>query len=412
MENKLSVSQLNNYIKGVFDDELVLQKIYVYGEVYEFSVSNGITYITLKENDCYIHCVKYSRLEKIDIGTTVTLFGSVTFYRKTGRVTFSVLSLQKTGEGKHYLELLELKKKLLSEGLFTNKHKLPDFISSVAIVTSSTGAVIHDFLSVLVQKHPYILVKVFKSKVQGENAVSDLCEALRNADKSACDVIVVARGGGSAADLNCFNDENVVRAIAGLSVPTVSAVGHETDYTLCDLASTERAGTPSIAAGLISDINDKTTSRLELALSRINNAAVGKIRSGHARIYKAITKISVSAGKAVEHYKFRILKATADSRSIVEKRIYKSENYVRETVRYISDRADRAYKQCGDRFSAVLQRIEGNNPFKVLSLGYAKVKKNGEEIVRASQLKNNDEISVRFADGQIMARVTEGRNEI
>ena len=400
MANKLSVSQLNNYIKGVVDDELFLQKIYIYGEVYEFSYSNGFTYITLKEEDCYIHCVKYSLLEKVEIGSMITLFGSVTFYRKTGKVSFSILSMQKTGEGQQYAEFLKLKETLKKEGLFDNKTKLPKFIKTVGIITSSTGAVIHDFISVLFESHPYIDVKLFQTKVQGENADVEICNALRLADSIKFDVLVIARGGGSGADLDCFNSESVVRCIHELSSPTISAIGHETDNTLCDLASTVRAGTPSIAAGIISDVNstiidkfNKTCKEMTIAIDKKSSDILSKLMLTISNLSQSSQKINNYYSKYCERFVFNGIE-------ILNNKLITKQLQVEKIINSSSDSVQDKINLLDKSVSLSLAKLDAQNPAKLLSSGYAKVTKDGKTITKANQLNISDKFDLYFEDGK------------
>lgn len=407
MANKLSVSQLNNYIKGVFDDELVLQKIYLYGEVYEFSQSNGFTYITLKEGECYIHCVKYSLLEKVEIGSMITLFGSVTFYRKTGRVTFSILSMQKTGEGQIYAEFLKLKESLKKQGLFENKLKLPNFVRSVGIITSSTGAVIHDFISVLKSSHSYVDVQLFQSKVQGENADIEICNALKEAEQKGFDVLVVARGGGSGADLECFNSEIVVRTIHDLSTPTISAIGHETDYSLCDLASTVRAGTPSIAAGIIANVNDAMISKFNTICQEIVRVSNKKINDILAKLMLSTAKLSQASQNINEYYSKICERFIYNGVEILKRKINNKEIALRNVLNNVNDVFENKLLKYENKLNLSLTALDLQNPAKLLSNGYAKVIKDGKTISKAKELNTNDEFDLYFVDGKKKGKILE-----
>lgn len=400
MANKLTVSQLNNYIKGVFDDELVLQKIYLYGEVYEFSQSNGFTYITLKEGDCYIHCVRCSLLEKVEIGSMITLFGSVTFYRKTGRVTFSILSMQKNGKGQIYAEFLKLKETLKNEGMFDNKNRLPSFIRNVGIITSSTGAVIHDFVSVLNSSHSYVNVQMFQSKVQGENADIEVCDALKKADLCDFDVLVVARGGGSGADLDCFNSESVVRCVHALSTPIISAIGHETDYTLCDLASTVRAGTPSIAAGIISNVNNEIINRFNLSCNNIIRNVNKKFNDSLAKLILSISNLSQSSQKVNEYYFKKCERFIYNGIESINRKLKNDEDLLKNLLSITNETIKDKTAKYENRLNLSLTKLDLQNPAKVLSSGYAKVYKDGKTVTKAEQLKIDDEFELLFVDGK------------
>lgn len=242
MQSKLSVSQLNNYIKGVFDDELILKNITVFGEVSEITVSAGNAFFTLRDDSSLLRCVRFGGGFTPKSGDTVLAIGSVEYYAKGGRVTFRAREIKPYGEGEIARALAELKTKLESEGLFANRPVLPKFIKKIAVVTSTEGAVIHDMTSIL-KRCPYLDVMVYPVRVQGEGSETDVAGAVTRAstERNGCDAIILARGGGSEADLAAFNTEVSARAVAGSAKPVVSAIGHETNYTLCDFCAGIRA---------------------------------------------------------------------------------------------------------------------------------------------------------------------------
>ena len=407
MENKLSVSDLNSYIKGVFDDELVLHNLSVYGELFQYSISGNNTYFTLKENDCYLQCVCFGRIEKPEIGTQITVFGSVDFYRKAGKVTFIAKKIEETGKGKQYAEFLAMKEKLSAEGLFINKCTMPSFIRKVAIVTSNRGAVIHDFLSVLSGKHSYIDINVIQTKVQGENAEDSLSCAIADADSTNADVIVIARGGGSASDLDCFNSEKVVRAVASCKTPTISAVGHQTDYTLCDLASTHRSGTPSIAGEAIAKINEAVLLRFYDSLQRIDNALKSKYNKSSSLLYTLSSKIINSAERNYEKQTFKIRSKLDTVKNCCVSRLKDNEHKIRNEATRQLNGINKKYLEFDKKLALSATKLEFSNPMKILSQGYAVISKNNESIRTIEKMENGDLIKIRLYDGQVFAEVKE-----
>lgn len=407
MENKLSVSDLNSYIKGVFDDELVLHNLSVYGELFQYSISGNNTYFTLKENDCYLQCVCFGRIEKPEIGTQITVFGSVDFYRKAGKVTFIAKKIEETGKGKQYAEFLAMKEKLSAEGLFINKCTMPSFIRKVAIVTSNRGAVIHDFLSVLSGKHSYIDINVIQTKVQGENADDSLSCAIADADSTNADVIVIARGGGSASDLDCFNSEKVVRAVASCKTPTISAVGHQTDYTLCDLASTHRSGTPSIAGEAIAKINEAVLLRFYDSLQRIDNALKSKYNKSSSLLYTLSSKIINSAERNYEKQTFKIRSKLDTVKNCCVSRLKDNEHKIRNEATRQLNGINKKYLEFDKKLALSATKLEFSNPMKILSQGYAVISKNNESIRTIEKMENGDLIKIRLYDGQVFAEVKE-----
>lgn len=407
MESKLSVSDLNSYIKGVFDDELVLHNLSVYGELFQYSISGNNTYFTLKENDCYLQCVCFGRIEKPEIGTQITVFGSVDFYRKAGKVTFIAKKIEETGKGKQYAEFLAMKEKLSAEGLFINKCTMPSFIRKVAIVTSNRGAVIHDFLSVLSEKHSYIDINVIQTKVQGENADDSLSCAIADADSTNADVIVIARGGGSASDLDCFNSEKVVRAVASCKTPTISAVGHQTDYTLCDLASTHRSGTPSIAGEAIAKINEAVLLRFYDSLQRIDNALKSKYNKSSSLLYTLSTKIINSAERNYEKQTFKIRSKLDAVKNCCVSRLKDNEHKIRNEATRQLNGINKKYLEFDKKLALSATKLEFSNPMKILSQGYAVISKNNESVRTIEKMENGDLIKIRLYDGQVFAEVKE-----
>ena len=278
MNKVLTVSQLNNYVKNVFEDELILQNITVEGEVFESKFSGGNTYITLKENDCVLSCVRFGSRLEFYTGDKIHVTGGVRFYPKGGKVTLVVNYAQAIGKGDLLVKLEELKKKLKEQGYLDNLKKLPAFIGKIALITSKEGAVIHDFLEVLARNGcGYIDVDVYDVRVQGANAEQTIARAFLSTKNKYYDVVVVARGGGSGQDLSCFNTELVAKSVFDCVYPVISAVGHEIDYTLCDFASSLRAGTPSIAAEKIVRQNEAFLGEMLEKLNELRLKAEGLV---------------------------------------------------------------------------------------------------------------------------------------
>ena len=412
MENKLSVSDLNVYIKGVFDDEIVLHNLSVYGEVYSFSVSGNNTYITLKENDCYLQCLRFGRMEKLELGTQITVTGSVEFFKKASKVTFIIKNVEETGKGVQYAKFLALKEKLSGEGLFINKCVFPVFIKKVAVVTSSTGAVIHDFLSVIRKNHSYLDVSVVQTKVQGEGADVSISDAISQAAAMRADLIVIARGGGSVSDLDAFNSEMVVRAVANCLTPTLSAVGHQTDYTLCDLAVTQRAGTPSIAAEIIARTNEAVLQRFNTAIQDISKAVSQKFSRLSSNIYLLSTKIVNNAEKVREKHYYKIRSILKSCQNKCENLALNSYSNLKYQTSNQQAQIERKYMKYDKALALSVAKLENNSPLKIISQGYSLIEKDGKTVKSSKSLKVGDNVNIYFADGQAVAQIKEKKNEI
>ena len=255
-----TVSALNKIIKDLIDNEVILEDIAVSGELSSFSVTRGIAYFTLKDNDNLLNCVQFGNKQEFKIGDMVEVRGNVKYYPKGGKLTFNAFSISLCGEGELYQQFLKLKAKLEAEGLFDTTHKipLPRFINSIGVVTSKTGAVLQDIKNVTSRRNPNLDIYVYDAQVQGKTAVRDVIEGITYFDNlTDVDVIIVARGGGSIEDLSAFNDEELARIAYICNKPLISAIGHETDFSILDFVADLRAPTPSAAAELVSfDCNE------------------------------------------------------------------------------------------------------------------------------------------------------------
>ena len=249
-----SVTEINRIIKNIIDNEVVWEDIMVTGELSSFSVTRNIAYFTLKDSDNLLMCVQFGCKNEFKVGDMVQCRGNIKYYPKGGKLTFNVLKIEACGQGELYQKFIELKNKLEKEGLFTesNKIPIPKFIKSIGVVTSKTGAVLQDIKNVTSRRNPNLDIYVYDAQVQGKFAVQDVIEGITYFDNlTDVDVIIVARGGGSLEDLMPFNDEELARIAFICNKPLISAVGHETDFSILDFVADLRAPTPSAAAELV-----------------------------------------------------------------------------------------------------------------------------------------------------------------
>lgn len=260
MNKALSVSQLNRYIKNLLEGDLILNDILLEAEVSNFKYhSNGNMYFTLKDESASINCVvfrSFASTISFDIydGMNLLVYGRVTLYEKSGQYQLCIDYIQPLGKGDLFNAYERLKEKLRLEGLFDDKHKknIPQYPQTIAVITSDTGAAIHDIIKVVRKRNKSIKLILIPTLVQGKDAPKDIANAIQKAnDYSNADVIILGRGGGSIEDLWAFNEEIVVRSVYKSKLPIVSAIGHETDYTLTDFAADMRSPTPSAAAQMI-----------------------------------------------------------------------------------------------------------------------------------------------------------------
>lgn len=393
----LSVSQLNRYIKMNFDADENLANIFISGEISNFTnhYRTGHLYFTLKDDSAAVRAVMFNSSAKRlkfmpEDGMKVIARGRVSVYEASGQYQLYVDDMQPDGVGALNLAYEQLKEKLQKEGLFSELHKkpLPPYPEKVGVITSPTGAAVRDIINVLGRRFPYAEIVFCPVLVQGDGAHLQLTDAVNlfNSERAA-DVIIIGRGGGSIEDLWEFNDEGLARAVYNSEIPVISAVGHETDFTICDFVADMRAPTPSAAAELaVPDANE-----LQYALSALKN-----------RMF-----LNVSSG-------------IADRRSRLE--YLMSKGALKSPDEMLSNRSQRLDTAFSKMLSSYENRIGGKkvefisaatalsklDPMSVLMRGFAFVSDKSEKNVYSSQaLAKGDEINVRFHDGSAVCEVKE-----
>jgi len=285
----MSVSQLNNYVKDLLDSDILLSDAEVTGEISNFKhyLSSGHMYFTLKDENASIAAVMFKaanthlRFLPQD-GMKVRLRGNVSVYPQSGKYQIYVYEMLADGEGELYRQYEMMKAGLLAEGLFDDAHKrdLPQIPMNVGIITSAHGAALRDMINVSKRRFPLAKLWVYHSAVQGPTAYKELINGIRYFDSTqSVDVIIIGRGGGSIEDLWAFNNEALAREIYNCSIPVVSAVGHETDFTICDFVADKRAPTPSAAAELVFPDSEEIYSSLEYSQALMHNAVMSKLEN-------------------------------------------------------------------------------------------------------------------------------------
>lgn len=389
----LSVSQLNEYVRRVLQLDPMLHGISIKGEISNLKLhQTGTLFFTLKDEEAAISCVMYPQAVQMlqaapFDGMKVTVSGSVGLYARSGQYQFYADSLQAQGVGVLYERLMALKTQLAAEGLFDqeNKQPLPAFIDTIGVVTSPTGAVIHDIMNVSLRRDPDVRILLCPVRVQGMGAAQEVAQAIGLLDRLPnVSVIIVARGGGSIEDLWTFNEEAVVRAVAACNKPVVSAVGHETDVTLCDLAADFRAPTPSAAAECVVAEKEQLIAAVRTMKMRLDEGMKRCIEQKRAELELDKERLSaVHPGKK--------LKENRASLNALHARI-------RERMQY---RLQMERK----RLFGVKQSLELLSPYQVLSRGYAIVMKGDSVVTSMEQLSKGDRLRIRFKDGAVCASV-------
>ena len=389
----LTVSDLTRYLRQVFESDEILRDVWVRGEISNLSrPSSGHIYFTLKDSGAALRGVIWKgnalRLRMaLREGMSVEAHGAVTIYEPRGEYQIIVDALRLAGEGALYQEFLRLKARLEAEGLFDPERKrpLPPVPHRVGIVTSPSGAALQDMLNTLRGRYPLAEVIVAPATVQGDEAPGEIVAALKTLERLTPDVIIVARGGGSLEDLWAFNDERVVRAIAAASVPVVSGVGHETDFTLADFAADVRAPTPTGAAVMATP--DVADIRVQLGVLM-------------ERLAGALESVTDEQRALLETTRYRLQRASP---------LWQVQTN-RQRLDDLSERARRALLNTlalnTAHFRALDGRLRSLDPLAVLGRGYAVVSDAAGKIVRSvGQVQPGDGIDVRLADGSLDATV-------
>lgn len=391
--NPISVSDLNKYIKEKIDSDEYLNNVLVKGEISNYKHHyTGHLYFTLKDENSLIKCIMFKgyaanlKFEPRD-GMKVTILGSVSVFERDGVYQIYCKAMQEDGLGSLYKAYEELKLRLSKEGLFDQNHKkkIPLMPKCIGVLTSNTGAVIRDIINVSTRRNPNVYIKLLPVPVQGEGAAEKIVDAINLMnEKKLADVIILARGGGSLEDLWPFNEEIVARAIYNSELPVISAVGHETDFTIADFVADLRAPTPSAAA--------------ELAVPNIADISL-KLEQYRNR-YKLALK------KKVEFMRLRYEKCM-NSRVFKDPLQKINEKYIMidMKVKRMQNSIVNLYNSKKTHLIKNVAKIDALSPLKTLTRGYSIVQLNGKVVKSVGQIKKDDQIDIRLTDGTAKAKI-------
>lgn len=396
----LTVSALNFYIKSVFDGDPNLLNVFVEGEISNFKnhYSSGHLYFSIKDDNSNIKCVMFNRAAsrlkfEPQNDMKVVIRGRVAVYERDGQYQIYCEDMQPLGAGALAIAFEQLKERLGKEGLFNTDRKrpLPKNIKRIAVLTSNTGAAIQDIISVSNRRNPMIELVICTVLVQGEGAAKSMIQMLDKVyNAKGIDAIIVGRGGGSVEDLWCFNDEELIRKIYASPIPVVSAVGHETDFTLCDFVADLRAPTPSAAAEIV--VPDVLTKIADITMMkrRITELSIGFINIMYERLDRALQSNVFADSKNTFKAKQDQLASLIDKFYAISR--LKFSKYENET-------------------NILFKKLEALNPISVMSRGFSLVYNDNGEIATANNLRIDSNISIKFIDGTAKCKVIEVNKE-
>lgn len=391
-----TVGQINRYIRNLLENDFILSSLLVKGEISNFKAhSSGHLYFTLKDASGALSCVMFRQDAaglpfEPENGMQVVVYGHISLYEKTGQYQLYAEFLEPLGIGALQVAFEQLKEKLAAEGLFDGdfKREIPKNPSCIAVITSPTGAAVRDILQIVKRRDPNVKVAIFPTLVQGEQAAADIVHSLKLVNEwGKADVIILGRGGGSMEDLWCFNDENVARAVFASEIPVISAVGHETDFTITDFVADMRAPTPSAAAELATmPLTERREAfhRLELRLER------------------DVSALLTSCRRRLDLLKFR---------PVMERpleRIYRTMMDVEETQQRLDKEMTNRLMQRAERWQYLTNRLEAASPLAVMSRGYVMaVTSSGKLLTSVKQAEVGDRVTLHLQDGKMETNIQE-----
>ena len=387
----ITVTQLNNYIHGIFDIDAVLNDLTVCGEITNVKRARDGWYFSLKDDNAAVNCFCYDSAGQPSQGMVAVVEGRLNYFVKSGSVSLYTRKLTSTtNTGAAYLRFAELKEKLSKEGLFDEDRKksVPHCAKRIGVVTSETGAVIHDITNVVLRRQPFSELLLYPVKVQGAGAEDEIAAGIAYFNSSDVDVVIVGRGGGSNEDLSVFNSETVVRSIAACAKPIVSAVGHGIDFTLSDFAADRRAVTPSEAAEFVTIDVAREKFRVSAALEKINSVVTSRLQQLKEQVRYDVKIV----GSDIAH------------------RIAAQQNRVKYSLKSIESSCKMKADKNAIRLDKAVGRLTTLNPSNILKRGYGYVSKADGVVHSVSQLNVGDEFKLSLQDGSVAAKVIDKGN--
>lgn len=390
----LNVSQLNFYVKSVLDSDHRLNYVFLCGEISNLTdhYRSGHIYLSLKDNKSVIRAVMFAgnarnlKFKPIE-GMKVICRGRVTLYEATGQYQFYIEDMQPDGIGALYQAYEQLKEKLQSKGLFDESHKkpIPYCPKTIGVITSPTGAAVQDIKNILTRRFPSVNIILCPVLVQGDNAAPQLVDAVNKLNEyDLCDTIIIGRGGGSIEDLWAFNDENLAYAIYNSHIPVISAVGHETDFTICDFVSDLRAPTPSAGAELAVPDRNEILQNLDAQRQYLSSLMDKKLIENNNIVSEMTTKL---------------LSLSPDDKIA---KLYNDLDFLSQKY---ENNSNRIFQNTSNKIELLATKLESLNPVSTLKRGYSVVTNNDKTVTSVKDVKNGDTLAINVTDGKIISKV-------
>lgn len=417
MNNVYSVGQINSYIRRMFQQDILLSRVYVRGEVSNLKYHpTGHIYFSLKDETGTLSCVMFAGNRKglafsMKNGDKVICAGNFDVYTRGGNYQMYVKAIRLEGAGLLYERYMKLKAELMEMGMFDAAYKqpIPKYARRVGIVTSPTGAAIRDIQNISMRRNPYVQLILYPSLVQGEGAAAQIVRGIETLDQAGVDVIIVGRGGGSIEDLWAFNEEAVARAIFNCRTPIVSAVGHETDTTIADYVADLRAPTPSAAAELCVFDYAEFHTALTTYRRRLMQGAERKIikARGDLRFYE-VRLTALSPANQLSDRRRQLMDLRGRMETILMGRIEENRKHADTVSRRMELLAERTLRNRQKKYSMLVERMKGLNPLDRLKSGYSFVSdEDGRAVTGISGINVGQTLTIHVTDGTIRADVKE-----
>lgn len=420
MRNVYTVKQVNAYIKNMFTQDFMLNRIYIKGEVSNCKYhTSGHLYFSLKDESGTIACVMFAGQRsglsfRMQEGQQVIVLGSVSVYERDGRYQVYAKEIILDGAGLLYEKFIKLKKELEEMGMFAPEYKkpIPKYVRTVGVVTAPTGAAVRDIINITRRRNPYVQILLYPALVQGDGASESVVRGIRALEEAKVDVMIVGRGGGSIEDLWAFNEEKVARAVFECSVPVISAVGHETDTTIIDYVADLRAPTPSAAA--------------ELAICNYREL-LETIRTERERMHRSMRRKLEVASLHTARYaeKFRYLSLSGKLKSMrqqladyeeqipkaMHQRLEQEQERTRKVQEMLPLLMERNLRESRQQLAIRIERMKGLSPLAKLNQGFSYVQGSEGTVKKVADVKKGDWLRIYVTDGQIEAQVTDTKKE-